>query len=730
MIEKLIDAESSSDEILFAPPDYAIEHDSTQESLNADPVANLAQKEENDISMEDADPSENESGAYIKIGLGIDAGGTYTDAVIYDLELNKTLCKAKALTTKWDFTVGIKRAMEKLDQKLFSEIELISVSTTLATNAIVENEGQTVGLLLMSPFGLEDCKSNIYRPNALIQGKLKITGKEIEPVNPDEVKSVVKQMMENDHVTAFAVSGYAGSINPQHELKVKKIIQEETGVFVSCGHELSDTLNFETRAATTTLNARIIPRLKSLILDLENTMAGYGVTAPIVVVKGDGTLMRKEMANNRPIETILSGPAASVAGARHLTGLADALVVDMGGTTTDTASLASGLVNLNEQGASVGEHRTHVYALDIRTTGLGGDSLILHENGNFLIGPKRVAPISWLGQNYPGTYTALEFLGDRLKHFIRSTESMQILTKTGEVKSLRLTSLEEQILSKLEQRPYSIDELLQNPDVEARLSLPLQRLEENFIIQRYGLTLTDIFHIKGLFEKWNTKSAKIYAGFYSFIAGIPLYEMIDHLLELGTKKLSLELLKHCLDNINTTELDNNPAWKTLIHLLLNEQHPNYEVAINFKHPVVGIGAPIGFFLPEAVRPFKTEAIIPDDADVANAIGAITSHVSIRKHLWIIPDYKGGFIVEGVSGIHRFKSLGEADGYARSALTHLLREQAEEAGTSCRTVNFKTVDKKSEFVGNRQIILKRHIYASLKGRPDLVLNRGRGNIQPG
>ena len=672
--------------------------------------------------MADADPSEDESDAYIKVGLGIDAGGTYTDAVIYDLEQNKTLCKAKALTTKWDFTVGIKRALEKLDQDFFPQIELISVSTTLATNAIVENEGQTVGLLLMTPFGIEDSKSNIYQPNALIQGKLKITGKEIEPVNTDEVKIIVKQMMEKDHVTAFAVSGYAGSINTKHELQVKEIIQEETGFLVSCGHELSDTLNFETRAATTTLNARIIPRLASLILDLEKVMTEYGITAPIVVVKGDGTLMSKEMANKRPIETILSGPAASVAGARHLTGLNDALVVDMGGTTTDTASLSSGLVNLNEQGASVGEHRTHVKALDIRTTGLGGDSFILHENSKFFIGPKRVAPISWLGQNHSGTDTALEFLSNHLKHYFRSTQSMQILTKTGDVNSLRLTPLEEQIISKLEKRPYSIDELLQNPDVETRLSLPLQRLEENFIIQRSGLTLTDIFHIKGLFEKWDTESAERYAGFYSSITGIPLYEMVDYLLELGTKKLSTELLKHCLDNVNSAEIDNNQAWKTLIHLLLNEQHPNYEVAINFKHPVIGIGAPIEFFLPEAAKPFKTEAIIPGDADVANAIGAITSHVYIRKHLWIIPDYKGSFILEGVSGIHRFKSLDEADSYARSALRHLLRKQAEEAGTSCRTVNFKTVDKKSEIVSNRQLLLKRYIYASLKGRPDLVIKK--------
>jgi len=676
------------------------------------------------MSLVNIDPSDNESGEYIKIGLGLDAGGTYTDAVIYELEQDKTLCKAKALTTKWDFTVGIKRALEKLDQNLLYQIELISLSTTLATNSIVENEGQKVGLLLMTPFGLDDDeRAKTYKPSSIIQGKLEITGEENEPVNPDEVKSIVKQMMEKDQVKAFAVSGFASTVNPDHEIQVKKIIQEETGLFVCCGHELSDTLNFQTRAATATLNARIIPKLTSLLLDLEKTMAAYGIKAPIVVVKGDGTLMRKEMAKERPIETILSGPAASVAGAKHLTGLDNALVVDMGGTTTDTALLSSGFVKLNEQGASVGEHRTHVKALDIRTTGFGGDSLILFENREYAIGPKRVAPIAWLGQYHFGTDAAFGFVNENIKYYKRSTENMQILAKTGDVKSLQLTPPEEQIISKLERRPYSMGELIHDSDVATKWSLPLQRLEENFIIQRHGLTFTDILHIKGLFEKWNTKSAEQYAGFYSTITGKPLHEMIDYLLELGTKKFSLELLKHCLDDVNSSELDKNPACRTLIHHLLNEQHSNYEVAINLKHPVIGIGAPIHFFLPEAVKPLKTKAIIPDDADVANAIGAITGYVLIRKQAGIIPDGKGNFFIEGViKPHHKFNNLANADSFVRRELSFMVRSWAEKAGTSCRTVNFKTVDKKGTIVGGKQILLKRYIYASLKGRPDLVVRK--------
>ena len=218
LIQKLIKAEKSDDEILFVPPEYIIGLDPVKESLSAVPVTGPAQKDGQSISTVILDALENESETYIKIGLGIDAGGTYTDAVIYDLEKNLTLCKAKALTTRWDFTVGIKRAMEKLDQSYLNKIELISLSTTLATNAIVENEGQKVGLILMPPYGVDVTQNIPYQPKTIIQGQLEISGRELIPINPDEIKSATGQMVEKHNVTAFAVSGYAGSVNPEHEL--------------------------------------------------------------------------------------------------------------------------------------------------------------------------------------------------------------------------------------------------------------------------------------------------------------------------------------------------------------------------------------------------------------------------------------------------------------------------------------------------------------------------------
>ncbi|MCP4454865.1 MAG: hydantoinase/oxoprolinase, partial [Planctomycetes bacterium] len=297
-----------------------------------------------------------------------------------------------------------------------------------------------------------------------------------------------------------------------------------------------------------------------LLLDLEKVMENLSIRAPIVVVKGDGTLMGSEMAKERPVETILSGPSASVAGARHLTGIANALVVDMGGTTTDTAGLLDNQVSLNESGSNVGGHRTHVMALDIRTAGLGGDSQICFEKGEFLIGPRRVAPVSWLGNQYPEAARTIEYMSHNLNRYTTSTRKMQILVFTGAKKDLELTPLEEKVMACLKERPMSIDELAARTDVLSEHSLPLTRLEENFMIQRCGLTPTDLLHIKGEFKRWDRDFAKGYAAMLAYLSGSEPGSMVELLLEKVTRLLTMELLKRQLDDeVDPEALDTCPV---------------------------------------------------------------------------------------------------------------------------------------------------------------------------
>ena len=516
------------------------------------------------------------------------------------------------------------------------------------------------------------------------------------------------------------MSGYAGAINPAHELKIKRIIREETGLFVTCGHELSDILNFKTRAHTAMLNARIIPKLAKLLLDLEKVLEKLGIFAPIVVVKGDGTLMSAEMAKERPVETILSGPAASVAGARHLTGLKSALVVDMGGTTTDTAALAGGMVSVCATGSKIGGHKTHVKALEIRTTGLGGDSLIQWDKGRFYIGPRRVAPIAWLGATYPGAGSALKFLDMHLDRHVVSTRDMQILALTGSTDSLTLMHQEEKILTLLKSRPFSIDELIKRTGVLFEKSLKLERLEDSFIIQRCGLTLTDLLHVTDRFNRWSKESADTYCQMFSRLTKTDMAGMAERLLDMGVELLILELLKRQLDEETDPEaLHTCAVCRTLVENLLSGGSDQYAVRIDLKRPVVGIGAPIHFFLPRAAEVLGARAVLPQDADVANAIGAITSNVVVKRHLRIIPNQEGGFLIEGLAGARHFQRFVEADAFAREQLARMVRDQAWAAGTSCRVVELKTEDQIPTTADGKQIFMGRIIHAKLTGQPDIV-----------
>ena len=722
LIEKLLTAVETTDEILLVPPNHIIEFDALESTLSANPLwaERVSRPYEAEITVLEDDGSSGEETAYVKTGLGIDAGGTYTDTVIYDFDQGKTICKGKALTTKWDFTVGIDEALAQLDQKKLRQVEMVSLSTTLATNAIVEGDGQKVGLIIMPPYGRFEPEDISYEPKALISGQLEITGKEISPVDETEVKRVVRRMVERDQVRAFAVSGYAGTINPAHELRVKRVIREETGLFVTCGHELSDILNFKTRAHTAMLNARIIPKLTTLLLDLEKVLGKLGIFAPIVVVKGDGTLMSAEMAKERPVETVLSGPAASVAGARHLTGLKNALVVDMGGTTTDTAVLADGTVSVCEAGSNVGGHKTHVKALEIRTVGLGGDSLIQWEKGEFSMGPRRVAPISWLGAMYSGVDKALAFLNMHIDRFTASTRGMQILALTGSAEKPALTHLEDEIVTLLKERPFSIEELIDQTGVLLERSVSLKRLEESFIIQRCGLTPTDLLHVTGRFERWDRDAAESFCRMFSLLTKTGIPEMAEHLLNIGVERLALELLKRQLDEETDPDaLHTCPVCETLIKNMFSGGNDRYAVRIDLKRPVVGIGAPIHFFLPRAAEALGARTVLPEHADVANAIGAITSDVVVKRQVRIIPNQEGGFLIEGLAGARHFKKFDEADAFAREELARMVRNLARAAGTSSRVVELKTEDKIPNTADGKQIFIGRTIQAKLSGQPDII-----------
>ncbi|MEE9496037.1 MAG: hydantoinase/oxoprolinase family protein, partial [Desulfobacterales bacterium] len=574
--------------------------------------------------------------------------------------------------------------------------------------------------ILMPPYGLFDPGDIDYEPKSIVSGRLEITGKEIDPVNELQVRLIAREMVKRFQVKAFAVSGFAGTINPEHELLVQRLLHEETGLFVTCGHELSDLLNFRTRAMTAVLNARIIPRSIDLLDNIEGVLLKHGIKALIVVVKGDGTLMSAEMARERPVETILSGPAASVAGAHYLTDCEDAIVVDVGGTTSDIAAFQKGEVKICKNGADIGGFKTHVKALEIRTAGLGGDSFISWEKDHFEISPQRVGPIAWLGAKDPGTHKALRYMMYHPGSYQSSTKTMQILIKTGAVDNMSLTNQEKEIVKLLEKRPYSLDELAKYVETPHRMLLHLTHLEDNFIIQRCGLTPTDLLHVTEKFDRWDKKASLKICKLVSQITGLEVKELAEKILEQFIKKLAKEILeKELVEKTGHPGLKESKSCQVIIDHILSGADKDHVLQAKLSKPIIAIGAPVQNFLPGAAKLLNARLIIPKNEDVANAVGAITSKIMIRRKVTIKPDQEGGFLIEGLEGNRQFLKFERAVEHAENELVCLVRKIGRASGTSEKSIEINVEDKIPATANGSPVFLGRTLTAQLKGKPDML-----------
>ena len=725
LLAKLITARNSTDEVLIVPEHHVTAHDPVSRTLTAVPVWEVdrsASRGDHTLVFEQEGASDDTGPkSAVRLGLGIDAGGTYTDVVLYDFRRDEVLQKAKSLTTKWDFTVGIGKALDQLDSARLERVDLVSISTTLATNAIVEGRGQKVGLLIFPPYGLFASSDITYRPIGILEGKLEVDGRELAPVNRELARREILRLLDEEQVTAFAVSGYGSHSNPAHELQIKEMIRQETSLSVTCAHELSDKSNYRIRSVTAALNAGIIPCLASFLDDADTALRGRGIAAPRVVVRSDGTLMSLPMARRRPIETILSGPAASVAGASYLAGLENAMVLDVGGTTTDTATIRDGVVETCREGASVGGWKTHVGALDLQTVGLGGDSLIARgRNGQLCIGPLRVAPVAWTYRDGCDGARALDWLEANLDRYRRSTRGMELVAVGNVNGNSQLTAKETRLLDALSDGPCCVDELTNRLGISNWHYLPLERLEQRYLIQRSALTPTDLLHAGGGLELWNSDASKRFCDFFCRLLSVSQREFAQIVHDMIVRRLATELLKKQLaERADADDPRSSALDSTLIDNWLGGGNRDYRVRIGLEYPIVGIGAPVHIYLRDVAELLDTEPILPPDADVANAIGAITSQVFIQKKVEIAPAEHGQYLVSGLADAPPFADFQDAQQFAIDELTRLMRDQAKEAGTSETRVEILLHDRVAPLADGSQIFICRNLTARLSGRPDVA-----------
>ena len=664
----------------------------------------------------------------MSILLGIDTGGTYTDAVLFDDERG-VISAAKALTTKRDLSIGIRKAIQAALPKPPPDIRLVSLSSTLATNAIVEGKGSPVCLLLIGYDSSMVARAGLERVVAsdsivLLQGGHTVTGEERFPLDVNAARQAI--LSHAPKVAAFAISSFFSVRNPTHELLVKRLARNLTKLPVTCGHELSTHLDAPRRALTAALNARLTPLLQQLILELRGILTNQGIHAPLMVVRGDGSLMDTTMALERPVETILSGPAASVIGARYLSNMqGDAFIIDMGGTTTDIATLHDGRPRLNCEGAWVGGRRTMIEAVDARTIGLGGDSEVqLDREGNLHVGPRRVIPLSLLAEQYPEVVNVLHHqLEQAADKGTANTKMGRFVTleQSPGIEQNRITSTEQQILTLLDDGPVPLSQLLEGSLEHQFLNQrSLDSLQERGFVITSAFTPTDALHVLGQYRYGSVEAARLGAAMWARRLNISTEEFCKQIVRKVVVQLGEAAIATALAEEGGLALNSQDSvGRVFVNRALGINNGGaFAVTLSMRRPIIGVGAPAGAYLRPVAAQLHTDIHIPEHAEVASAVGAVATGVVQTIRILIRPlDGSNAFRVHLPFGVRDFTALTPAVSYTRNTARRLARHRAHEAGANSVKVHIERHDKTARIYDNN-IHIETEIIATAVGRPRL------------
>lgn len=658
--------------------------------------------------------------------LGIDTGGTYTDAVLFS-EATGVVAKAKALTTRHDLAEGVSGAVEAVLAKArvpVSAISLVSLSTTLATNALVEGQGGRAGLIMIG-FAPEDLKRDGLQealgsdPVLFLPGGHNVHGGET-PLDMSALDAALPAL--GSQVSSFAVAGYFAVRNPEHEKRVRDRIREVSHLPVTCSHELSSKLGGPRRALTTLLNARLVSMIDRLIGSCEDFLKARGIDVPMMVVRGDGALISAAEARLRPIETILSGPAASLVGARYLTGLDNAVVSDIGGTTTDVAVLEKGRPRLDAEGAVVGGFRTMVEAVAMRTYGLGGDSEVkINDRGlkaKLDLGPRRFLPLSLAAALHGDAVLSVLERQLRAPHAGRHDGRLAVRTGLPDHLASGLQPQEQALYGRIGMVPVALADLLVSTPQKATLD----RLVARGLVHICGLTPSDAMHVLGRQAQWNGEAARLgleIAARTKDGSGQPIAASVEALAQLIVDRLTRQsseaILQACLSE-DGAAID--PAASLAVDRALKREPGIVRFSISLDRPLVGLGASAPVYYPAIAEMLSTEAAIPAEADVANAVGAVVGQVRATITVFVTTPEEGIFIVNGAGASERFVDQQEAFGVARRRAEMMALESARANGAEEPAAVLREEIDAPEVEGSRKLIEARFI-ASASGRPRIA-----------
>lgn len=540
---------------------------------------------------------------------GVDTGGTFTDAVILDAA-GRVLASAKRPTRHDDLEAGI---VESLGAALAAaglrggDLACVGVSTTLATNSVVEGRGARVGLFQI---GVRKPVRLPVLSVEFIKGGHMVGGGEDAPLDIQGIMGGVRRF--KGHVDSYAVAASGSCFNPAHELVARKAIAMLDPLPVSCAHEVSELPSHEERLATVALNAGLLPIMEYFLVRLRAGLARLGVDAPVSVACGDGGALTPDEALQKPLATFAAGPAASALyGAQQaaLRGAGDALVVDVGGTTTDLITVRGGEVAVRSGGAVIGGWETHVRTVELRTVGLGGDSHVRVELGamaRLLVGPRRVQPLALAGEAASGD--ALQRLmqgeADRIVRI-----APQALDRAAE-----LAGQSPLLALLLERGPVTAEDLVRDlgrnrVDLERRLA----ELARARLLVETGFTPSDALHVLGRAGFGDVDAARRGAEIFAGRLGLDPEAFCRAVLAEVGRGVEDALVEHLL----RCELGHDMAGLVRRRRELKLLRMDIRPAV----PVVALGAAGRELLAGLDEGLGAELIFPDDYAVGNACGA-------------------------------------------------------------------------------------------------------------
>jgi len=678
--------------------------------------------------------------------LGIDTGGTYTDAVLLDTQRQVVAC-AKCLTTPFDLSIGIAGALDGLPQSLLDQVGLVSLSTTLTTNSVVEAKGAPVCVLLAG-YDAAQIKSSglieLLGMDAIVSlpGGHDAGGFALQPIDEALTRDAIARQAAR--VSAFAISAAFSVRNPEHELQIRALVASACDKPVTCGHELASSLGAPRRALTAALNARMVSHVKALIDAVRDTLAAHRIDAPIMMVQGDGTLVNVARALRRPVGTVLSGPAASVLGACALSGRANAMVADMGGTTTDIAVVRGGRPELSFDGAMVGQWRPMIEAVKVYAIGLGGDSEVRFGGGEGLvIGPRRVVPLSLLAHQHPWVLAVLERQQTETPHASQIRFAQRLQADAAMVSRL----LPDELLAWQRLADGPVD--LERANIEDRaLAKAIARLERKGLAIYSGFTPSDAAHVLGLSTHWNAQAAvlgaRIWARQMRHQYGLGTWQQGDavapsrQVVDKVIATIHQKLIEAGLNDAGQMNESNAGKVAGLLAMMATQgaQAATTSSASVFSlrfapdMPLVAVGAPASIYYPEVARGLGMALELPPHAEVANAVGAVLAQVSQRVHVTVTQPVRGVFRVFAATGPRDFDTLLPAIAHAQQLASADAMAQALDAGAADAEVVLSQQDNRVDNDIDGNMFFEARVTATASGPPltraEMARRRAQGN----